>query len=289
MRYVFILGFSRTGSTMLQGILNNYTEIGIIPEMHLYWPKILHKDFATIFRNSFGKKIIDSKIDELIELMYSKKIKGLFWQKIEQYNIDIEELKFNIRNSERTIKGVLDALFLIMNKTYKKKVMGAKFPVHFSYADVLLDWYPDCKLIHTIRDPRAIFVSQYYKYKTKESVLKNWFIGISQFVHVNYSLQKVYSFHNHLKTSSNYYLYKYEDVINEPEIAFKKLCGFLEVNYNPGMVNPEVFHNTSLSKKRKNIGIHKNSLNSYRTKLNPGISNAIKTINYKLMREFNYR
>ena len=77
MRYVFILGFSRTGSTMLQGILNKYTEIGIIPEMHLYWPKILHKDFATIYKKRFGEKIIDRKINELIELMYSKKIKGL--------------------------------------------------------------------------------------------------------------------------------------------------------------------------------------------------------------------
>ena len=112
---------------------------------------------------------------------------------------------------------------------------------------------------------------------------------MSQFVHVNYSLQKVYNFHNHFKSNRNYYLYKYEDVINEPEIAFKNLCRFLEISYNPEMVNPEIFHNTSFSSKIKSIGIHKNSLDSYKTKLSPGISNAIKTINYKLMREFNYR
>lgn len=289
MDYVFILGFSRTGSTMLQAILNQYTEIGVIPEMHLYWPKILHKDFATIYKNKFGEKIADSKIDELIELMYSKKVKGVFWQRIDQFNIDLEELKLNIKNSDRTIRGILDALFIIMNKAYNKKIVGAKFPVHFDYADVLLDWYPNCKLIHTIRDPRAIFVSQYYKHKTNENILKNYFMGAAQFIHVNYSLQKAYNFHNHFKSNSNYYLYKYEDVINKPESAFKKLCRFLEINYNPQMINPEIYHNTSFLIKKKCIGIHKNSLNSYKTKLNPAIVYAIKAINYNLMREFNYR
>jgi hypothetical protein len=130
MEHVFIIGFSRTGSTLLEQILNNYTEICILPEMHIYWPRWLHEDFARTVKKEIGK-ITDDKLDHLIELMYSKKLKGIFWKNIEKYEIDITRLKEYLVSSDKSIKGILDALMKSFGETYNKKVMGAKFPVHF--------------------------------------------------------------------------------------------------------------------------------------------------------------
>jgi hypothetical protein len=273
---------------MLQQILNKYTEIGILPELHLYWPKILHKDLATIYKKRFGRRISDNDINELIRLMYSKKLKGIFWKNIHKFNIDIEELKLLIEKSDRTLKGILDSLFMTLKSGFHKEIMGAKFPVHFSFANVLLEWYPQCKLIHTIRDPRAIFVSQYYKYKTDNGVFRNILVSVPQFLHVNYSLRKVYDFHKLYKYNKNYFIYKYEDVVVNPEKQFKTLCGFLGIKFRDEMINPQIYYNTSFTKKEESIGIHKYSMKSWENMLSPTVAKTIKLLNWRYMKEFGY-
>jgi hypothetical protein len=287
-RYVFILGFSRTGSTMLQHILNKYTDIGIIPEMHIYWPKMLHKDFSSIFKERYGKTIKTDEIDDLINLMYSKTIQGLFWMNINQYNIDVKELKNNILESERTIKCIIDALIVNLKKNYGKKIMGAKFPVHFSFANVLIGWYPECKLIHTIRDPRAIFVSQYHKYKSDSNSLKNILIGLIQFIHVNLSIKKVYIFHKRYKNNKNYHIFKYEDVLSDPNLSFKSLCEFLEIPFNIDMLKPEIFNNSSLSRRGESVGIQKSSMKLWEKRIPKSLSTILKILNTAYMKEFGY-
>jgi hypothetical protein len=85
---LFIMGFSRTGSTLLQQILNKYSEIGIIPEMHFLWPRLLHRDFATMMKRHVGKKINERNIDQLIEMIFSKRLQGVFWKDIDKYKMD---------------------------------------------------------------------------------------------------------------------------------------------------------------------------------------------------------
>ena len=273
---------------MLQRILNKYTEIGILPELHLYWPRMLHKDFATIFKERYGKKFSKNDIDDLIELMYSRKLQGLFWKDIGKYKINLDELKLNLLNSERTLKGILDGLFLTMGKGYQKCIIGAKFPVHFTFAHILLEWYPDCKFIHTIRDPRAIFVSQFYKYKMNGRFLKNSYLGISQFLHTIYSLKKVYNFHRCYKSYNCYYVHKYEDVLTEPQKTFKSLCKFLGIDFRPEMINPEIYPNSSFSTTSIGVGIHKNSMRSWEKRLPTVVSKSIKLLNSNYMKEFGY-
>ena len=52
---IFIVGFSRTGSTLLQNLLNTYTEVCIAPELHIHWPTRLHNDFAINIQTASGR------------------------------------------------------------------------------------------------------------------------------------------------------------------------------------------------------------------------------------------
>ncbi len=47
-------------------------------------------------------------------------------------------------------------------------MLGEKTPTHYKYVPTLLEWYPEAKIIHTFRDPRAILVSQLKKMQKKE-------------------------------------------------------------------------------------------------------------------------
>jgi hypothetical protein len=289
MRPVFIVGFSRTGSTLLQHVLNSHPDVGILPEMHIYWPKRLHTDFVSTVKKHIGDLSDDDKVEQLIKLMYSKQLIGTFWQVIDRFDIDKVELKKRINNSDRTIKSIVDSLLRTLAESYNKKIIGVKFPVHFSYINKLFEWYSDCKIIHTVRDPRAIFASQYYKHKDKKNLfIKNIFIGIVQFIHVTLSLKGIGKLHKNLSQYDGYRLYHYEQGVDQPEKSLKALCDFLEIEFSERMLNPKKFYNSSFGEKLPTINIYKSSKEAWQDKLPSTICWLIKILNRRTMKGFGY-
>lgn len=285
---VFILGFSRTGSTLLRQILDKYTEVSIIPELNLLWPRRIRTDFVTTVRRRLGNRITEKNVDQLIELMFSKKFIGPFWNQIDKYNIDKQLLKQKIMNSDRSIKSIFDALLDIIRLMSQKKIAGAKFPVHYSYIDTLLMWYPNCKIIHTVRDPRAIFASQYYKHLRKAGRIGKCSVGIIQFIHVNISLRGAKKMHDKMKDRKNYYVIRYEDLVKEPGKTLNDLCQFLNIKFRKEIANPEVFRNASFNERIKEKGIYKTSIQAWKEKLPKRISSLLLRLNKNFMKSFGY-
>ena len=167
--------------------------------------------------------------------------------------------------------------------------MGAKFPVHYSYVDKLLEWYPDCLLIHTVRDPRAIFSSQFHKHaKDNSPSIKKIIVAVMQFIHVNFSFYEVAKMHEKLKQLPNYHLYKYELAVSQPEVSLKTLCNFLGVPFNQEMLNPRVRYNTSYGDKRFAKGLHSNSVDAWKYKIPKYVDRLIQLTNKNAMRKLGY-
>ena len=290
MKSVFIMGGSRTGSTFLQHFLNNYTDIDIMPEAHILAQPWLRKDFAANVRKYIGDLSNDDNIDKLINLMYSKKLYGVFWNGIKASGINISSLKDRAINSDRSIKNIFRALLLTHAEAKNKTICGAKFPVPMLYSDKLIAWYPECKIIHTVREPRACFSSQFYKHYNKNLpfIIKAK-IGIMQFVYMNLQFYWSYNMFNKLKGSQNYYLCKYENLIMQPEEMLKELCEFLEIQFTEKMLSPRLASISSYSETRgKNKGFQAASVYAWKKKMPRAVSELIKIINYRLMNKMAY-
>lgn len=172
MEYVFIIGVARTGSKIYMNILNQNSDINILTELNFFAPRWIRKDFRYYVKKYLKNIKTKTDVFKLTDLMYSGKFKGTFWFN-ERWNIPGVQNSIIGINKEKLTKEILDSnmtykeIFSILIKEHtiarNKKRGGAKFPVDISYLPILMEWFPDSKFVHIIRDPRAIYSSMILK------------------------------------------------------------------------------------------------------------------------------
>ena len=285
MKPVFIIGAARSGSRIYLSLFNFHTEIDMIEEPHIFNPRWLRPDFVRSTKRKLSDLKSDKNIDKLMDLMCSGYYYGYFW---ESFRLDREPLKNNILKSDRSFRSIFKAILEESMLSAGKTIPGAKYPVHLSFVPTLLEWFPECKIIHIIRDPRAFFSSQIYKYarqSTARHKIKRIFLYLPMLAHAIiqfvWSL-KVYERHKH---RSNYYLSRYEDIVQNPLDSIKKLCNFLEIEFHDNMLNIPVIDS---SYGQPLQGISEKSLNRWRTKISPITARFIKLVANKYMKKVGY-
>jgi hypothetical protein len=288
---VFIVGGSRTGSELIKKIILKYTTIDMASEMWLLCPRWLHKDFEATAAGCLGKTDSES-IERLVHLMYSKRLFGSFWHQIEN-RISKGELKDALgQRASLELFDVFDVLLKLHARASEKVQLGAKFPVHYSKVDRLMEWYPDCKIILTIRDPRAVYSSQFKKHTKQERrriVIER--IRMEQFAHISMQFNGTYKSYAKYRNSKNFYLSKYEDVVKKPDESMRNLCNFLGVAYHADMAVPQVTQNTSFRDEKKQQvapGFQVGAMTAWENQLGTMERKLFEVVNYSAMRKMGY-
>jgi len=197
---VFIVGCSRSGTTLLKSILNEHYDVFIPPETFY---------FSNIAKN--GKKIVEKnkKIEYLLSHWW---IRGM-----------INEVNF--KDSAKDVINDWDEIYLhLLRSTSSKKnikVFGEKTPQHIMVADQLLENFPGSKIIHVIRDPRAVFYS-----------FSSIALGTNQVSSVVDEWKGVMEMHKKLKDSTGYHYVKYENLVSNPSREIESMCNFIGIKYS---------------------------------------------------------
>ena len=115
----------------------------------------------------------------------------------------------------------------------------------------LLNWFPDCKIVHITRDPRALAMSKTNDpsgtaIKVVEHPRLAWLIRKSAvwFTIAQYR-QDARSCIGSSSDLPNYRLFRYEDLLFDPEKTLRELCGFIEVEFSEAMLEPQSGRTTS--------------------------------------------
>ena len=95
--------------------------------------------------------------------------------------------------------------------------------------------YPEGKILHIIRDPRAVLAS----WKKLSSIPNNAYLNaiFNWIDSANYA-QK-YTVMD--PSSEKYKCVKYEDIMMEPESNIRDICEFLELEFDPKMLMPDIW------------------------------------------------
>lgn len=287
-RPVFIIGGSRTGSTMLRTILNKSPEIDLADELHFYSLPWLRQDVATNIRKQVGRLDAPGALDKLMDLLYSGASEGWFWNEVERL-LDRDLLRHELSSRPLNIQNIFHAVLVVHANMRNKPRFGSKFPTHYIYTDRLLEWYPNCLLVHTTRNPKAVYASQAKKYLSDDQGwLARSYMRFRQFVHINIQLTLTARLHKRLRDLPNYRLVRYEDIVQDPLSEIQKLCAFLEIDFMPEMLSPERFGSSFEKPGVVGEGIETSSLERWRSSIHPLTAKAIDIAHRRAIRILGY-
>ena len=163
---IFIVGVSRSGTTLARRILDRHSRIAIATENH-YLGHLLPWEGARHYFRRVGDLRDDAAVRRLVELLYSGELQrrsrlrelSPFWRWLAE-KVPRADIEKRLLASDRTERGVFAAFLRVYADRRGKAVMGEKTPAHLAYVETLLAWFPDARVVHCVRDPRAVYVSE---------------------------------------------------------------------------------------------------------------------------------
>jgi hypothetical protein len=152
-------------------------------------------------------------------------------------NINLEELK--------TYEDVYKKFLLYESKQHAKQIPCEQTPKNLFYLNNIFNLSSNTKVINMVRDPRDILNSQKNKWKRR-------FLGASE-IPLSEAIRAWFNYHpitialiwrsaiqeykKFEKLNHNILTIKFEALLKEPSSELKKICLFLEIEYNEDMLN----------------------------------------------------
>lgn len=250
---IFIVGLHRTGSTLWHNIVSINPEICRLPEIRFLAPRWWHNDVVYFIRTRVGSLDSDANVERMVEMFFSRRnypgLGGAYWR-FENYEHIVNDQGFKkafldrLLRSDRSPASVFRALVEEIALADGKAGSCVKFPLDVSHIPKLFEWYPECKVMHIIRDPRAMAVSKTNDpYGTairagRHSQLAYW-TRKSAMLFATFQYVWASRLHVSYQRLPNYRLFRYEDLLHDPEATIRELCSFLELDFSPEMLQPQ--------------------------------------------------
>jgi hypothetical protein len=255
MEAVFIVGISRSGTTLTRRILDRHPLIAIATENH-YLGHLLPWEGARHYFRRVGDLRDDAAIERLVDLIYSGELQrrsrlrelSPYWRWLTD-RVPRADVEARLLASDRTERGVFEAFLRLYADRRGKAIMGEKTPAHLAYVDTLLAWFPGARVVHSVRDPRAIHVSELrrrtehavgipYRQLVRVPVLLEAFVLLQ----VAWAWGRAVNQHRRYarRYPDRYRLLRFEDLVARPEPTLADLCAFLGVQLEPRMLEQRV-------------------------------------------------
>ena len=246
---IFVIGLPRTGSTLLENIIGKSPGVLELAEVLYLTP--WRRDFRYFLRTQVGDVSRDENLRKMVEIIFSEHepiagITGSFWRMgggIRAIGeIELQERVFcALQASDRSLGRILQVLLKEITQFNDCHRCSVAFPVYVNHLETLLKWFPEARVIHMTRDPRAIAMSKtndpggtaiynrrfpYLKY-----LIRKGMVAFS-------TIQYIWASHVHarFRKCPNYLLVKYEDLVENPRNIVQQVCEFAGIKYEDNML-----------------------------------------------------
>lgn len=216
-----IFGYPRSGNTLLGALLNVNDEIVVPAETDFIVPACAI--FRAVPDAKTGRRLIADLIVNTERFPYS----------LAPY-VSPQALLDEFEASEYTGAGIVQAVYRVVAKAAGKSIAGDRSPMDISYIPEMNKagvFKSDIRVIHLVRDPRDVYLSTLKANWLPEEELRANFPRV--WAGTNLNLRRLFSAH-----PERYIRVRYEDLIGSPETELRRVCDFLQVPFQPKMLDP---------------------------------------------------
>lgn len=284
---IFVTGASRSGTTMLARVFSKHSMIHSSNELHY---------FGDVF-DTGSEQLSDSQLTEMAANLIAREIDGI-WRALVDDSIR-ERARSIVSSLEPEDKNGFALFAKVMENICDesgKSIACDHTPRNIFYAARLLDQLPNARVIHMVRDPRAVLASQKHRWK------RRWLDSVR--IPLREALRNRVAFHPFTTTRlwakathqavalsehPRFMAVKFEDLINDPDTQLKTLCEFLGIPLEDALYDVQVMgssHNTSRLSEHK---FDRETLQRWRSSLRDDEIVACEKRAASLMRDFDYR
>lgn len=275
---IFIVGASRSGTTMMSKILSQHPNVYVTKETHYFddlRPKLSNK-LPTPLTTEQRRRCEDYFL-RLGHRRYA--LNG----DPEKSRFSREELRGVANEIGTNADAYFEAFCRLQAHRAGKGIWGEKTPRHVFRISEILEVFPDAHIICMVRDPRAV-VASYRDWKKQGNKLdlehdpEGWLEHerADERVRKSYNilLQSMLwrSMVSAAVTAQERFgpqrvrLLRYEDLINAPETQVRDIASWLNLDYHADMLEVPISHSSS-SQNEQSKGLSAEPVNRWRKKL----------------------
>lgn len=239
-RFIFIVGMARTGTTLVSRCLNKGGDVYILNETHLMRE---NQNSLGNYETMNDSDLVHKKINEFLTIQK----KGIY-NKSEYQDYSKETAKiFELftETPQKKFRDLVCCLLAFEASARGKKRAGDQTPNHVFSIGQLNHFFPDSFFVNMVRDPRAVVLSQKFKWKAARRLNQPRFEVFRAFVNYHPITQSILwnrSVSAGIQAQTQYPKYKiktfyYEDIVRYPEKKIIEICEFVDVPFHPDMLD----------------------------------------------------
>lgn len=206
-KLVFLIGAPRSGSTLLTRMLGAHSKIHAPAEPHVLTPLAHLGFYDSVEKAPYDPVIARAGIREVVADMPNGEADYL-----------------------QSLRAYTDAIYDKLLAPSGRELLLDKTPAYALVLDFAARLYPNAKFVVLTRHPLAVW----------SSFVTSFFDGDHEVAHNHNPLMERYvpAIARFLRERPvDLHHVRYEEMVSDPEAHMEKLCAYLEVPFEPGMVN----------------------------------------------------
>jgi len=295
---IFVVGPSRSGTTMMCELLNGHRNVNIAPETHYF------DDLRTLFEAPDTKVLAGAELRRVQDYFLAQTHRPFgHGGEAEKGWMNRSDLAALADKRGGTADAYFEAYVMMAADDEVVSIFGEKTPRHvFRIADIFKR-YPDARIVGMLRDPRAVTVS-YRDWRNQggfdleadpdhAEILEEEMHRARKSYHpVILAMLWRGQAGSMLKAAREFgpeqvYIQKYEDLVADPESQARKLCDWLGLDFGQNMLNVAM-SNSSFSGVNNGQGVSKEAVERWKSHLDDTEIALIQSVAKSRMIEAGY-
>jgi hypothetical protein len=267
---IFIVGNSRSGTTMMARIIAGGGDAADLRELHYIEQMVTGAEFVS------DAPIPREKAEQLANKLISIVRDGYFFAREKsEYDVDVRAILPD--GDDVTHADVYDRVTRAEAAHMGKAVPIDQTPRNLFYMTEILDRFPDSRIVNMVRDPRDVLASQKGKWKRRRlggkdhfplwETLRSWAnyhpLIISKIWRSGVAIGQTMANDERILTV------RFEDVLRDPRTQVAIICEHCEIAFDPAMLEIQQVGSSNASDASDARGVDPTKTGGWKRSLSP--------------------